>query len=684
MKLNFNQLGEFFISLKDECVPQPYGYINTSVILDADYEAQLKDNMIMPTSDFFTFRKAEKQNDMWQISYGIEEKKVDVDIFVQEISGINCVVQYTKVKNNDQIPHNLTQLACANINGICFDKDGIAKRLTDGSIKIHYCISRWQGEMQWRTVTPEDVGVYPCSKHIWEKNIFRIDSISSWTTSEYYPLIIIEDILKNQTYFVEYEGVGSWYMELYACFGENCEFLSIKVGGADERLGFSKELKSQEEFVTSKCFYGMVEGGFDQAVKEMTKYKRCATLAPFTAPVIFNDFMNCNWGFPTKEKLIPLIDKAAEVGAEIFCIDDGWAIQGEWLPLDNLFGEGGLQSIIDYILSKGMKAGLWFEFERGCENVQQKYGITDYYQERNRKVIAQNRKKVNFKSEKAKEYIKSRVADVYNMGVRYIKNDHNNVESVGITNDQTCAGEGSIIQAELVNDFIDQLRKEFPDLIIENCGAGATRSSFGVLKHFHVQSITDQEDYIKNASILSGTLVAIPPEKSGTWCYPYPLFHKFYDKSYIPVDVLETVRDKEQTVFNMINGMLGCIFLSGKINQMDEESTRIVKNAIELYKQNRQFICSAYPVYPKGRFKMSDRTDNCIGLISEGGEQMFLSVYNLSNGGRDVDIDLTSYGFTKCAQIYPDYDMSNFSFEGKNLKCRFNNAKSARLFELTK
>lgn len=46
--------------------------------------------------------------------------------------------------------------------------------------------------------------------------------------------------------------------------------------------------------------------------------------------IIFNDYMNCLWGSPTTEKLLPLIDAAAEVGCEYFCIDAGWYAPGEW------------------------------------------------------------------------------------------------------------------------------------------------------------------------------------------------------------------------------------------------------------------------------------------------------------------------------------------------------------------
>ena len=66
-------------------------------------------------------------------------------------------------------------------------------------------------------------------------------------------------------------------------------------------------------------------------------------------PVIFNDYMNTLMGDPSTERLLPLIDAAAEVGAEYFCIDSGWYADldeswwdtvGAWEPSTTRFPNG--------------------------------------------------------------------------------------------------------------------------------------------------------------------------------------------------------------------------------------------------------------------------------------------------------------------------------------------------------
>ena len=69
----------------------------------------------------------------------------------------------------------------------------------------------------------------------------------------------------------------------------------------------------------------------------------------------------------TRKKLIPsFMDAAARVGPEYFVIDAGWfrtsgnwsADMGDWEPWDELFGEGGVQGILDEIVARGMKPGI--------------------------------------------------------------------------------------------------------------------------------------------------------------------------------------------------------------------------------------------------------------------------------------------------------------------------------------
>src|SRR5205085_8649125 len=84
----------------------------------------------------------------------------------------------------------------------------------------------------------------------------------------------------------------------------------------------------------------------------------------------FNDYMNTLNGNPTSAALTPLVEAAAKVGADVFCIDAGWYDDGgdwwdsvgEWTPSTRRF-EHGLAAVLDQIRGLGMTPGLWLEPE---------------------------------------------------------------------------------------------------------------------------------------------------------------------------------------------------------------------------------------------------------------------------------------------------------------------------------
>ncbi|MBQ8658602.1 MAG: alpha-galactosidase [Clostridia bacterium] len=687
MNIHFNEAEEFILTTEEPRKPELFGFMNACLTLDSGNDAELFGAAVTSSSHLMVAQGREQTADGFKVCYRCAEKKVDLYADVTVYEGISAVSQKAILKNCDEIPVRINQIG-ANVNEVCYDGgDSIAKRLSDGSILLHFCQTKWQGEGQWNAVTPADFGVYTTTTHPWERTVARLDSASSWSTSAYYPLLIIEDKKKNECWFFEIEGGQSWFFEVYACSGHNTRFLSIKMGGADERLAFSKVLATGEEYTTASSFvYGVVKGGFDEAVKELTKYKRKTTVAPNGCPLVFNDYMNCNWACESRERLIGLIDRAAEAGAEIFCIDDGWQTeQGLWFPDDKKFSDGGVQGILDRIRSKGMKAGVWFEFEMTPVKLKDLLGADDLFLFRDGSLVAPWRPLGNFRSQALLKYLNERVDALYAMGVRFIKNDHNNNESVGTTIYGESAGEGLEKNAAAFLAFIDGLRERYPDLVIENCGSGAMRSDWGTLKHFSVQSTSDQEDYVTYVSVLTGSLALMPPEKAGIWVYPYPLDFDDREIGVIPPEKLPANADGERTVFNMVNGMLGAAYLSGRLDQMDEKNYALFKEGVTLYKSLYPFICSAYPVFPTGRKKMYRYEDNAAGLLDENGENLLLAVWNLSDEAREVAVDLKKYAMTSAELIYPS-EIGDFSheYEKNVLVCRFEKGKQARLFKLKK
>lgn len=679
-QINFGSKGQFFLST-EKCDMQDYvfGYVNTNIAFDADYEAGHEERFIMPTKNLIIFKDMETANGKAKVRYNINTHPVTLIEEVTPVDGLNVITQKTSVSNDGEEDAFISRLSCANVTGIGLG--GSKWYENDQRFIVHICHNHWQGEAQWRKYTLSELGLYPASGHNWERCFFRIQSVGSWSTSEYYPLMIIEDTERGECWFFEREGAENWYMEINAYEGFNGEFFNVAIGGADENCGWTYTLKPGETYTTTTAVYGVVKGGFEEAVRELTAYKRRTSLVHTDIEVAFNDFMNCYWAQPSADRLIPLIDRAAELGVQTFCIDDGWSNTGEWDPLEDKFGTYGLKGIIEYIRSKGMRAGVWFEFETTTYNIARQLG-DDILLYRDKKLIAKHRPKLDLRNNKAREWLLGKIDYVYKMGVRYIKNDHNNDEKWGTNYDGESPAEGLRRKEQAFYDFVEELHVRYPDLVIENCGAGAMRQDHGTLKHFSLQSTSDQEDYRLYPSILVGAMACLPPEKAGIWGYPYPLLYKNIGTMSIPEEELLLFKDGRETVFNMVSAMCGYMYLSGRLDLADGFNTQLIKEAIEIYKGYKDTISCRYPAFILPMKPMADKTYNSFGLIDADNKDMILAVWALEQ--TEFTLDLSKYAFAKAEKLYP-LSLSNaqINYSRGLIDCRFNERYSAILIKLS-
>ena len=681
MYLNIGEKGHFFLSC-DETKEKDYvyGYINTNLICGAGNETEFENNMIMPTCDFFRHESTVFDGDKIGISYNVSSQNVAVKEKLELVDGLNVVRQVTEVENRGDKNVKITKLSAACVTGIGID--GSRYFENDKRFIVNYSYNRWQGEGQWHKSTLKELGVYPASKHVWEKSTHRFQSTGSYSSRVYYPLIVIEDTEKGESWFFEREGAQSWYMDVTAFGGFNARFLNVSIGGTDENTGWEYDLKPGEKYATNTCFYGVVKGGLDEVIRTLDAYRRKYEYVHADGKVIFNDFMNCNWAKPTYERLIPLIDAAAEAGCDGFCIDDGWAVTGEWDPLDEKFGKGGFDGIIRYIKEKGMRPGVWFEFENTTYNVARELG-EDVLMRRNGSVVMPHRPKLDLKNPKARKWLLSKIRRVYDAGVRYIKNDQNNDECWGINYNGESPVQGLIDKNKAYYAFIDEVYKEFPDLVIEGCSSGAGRATYDVLKRVSLQSVTDQEDYRLMPSVHTGSLMYYTPEKAGFWAFPYPLLYKNLKTHAIPDDELASFADGRETVFNMVNGMAGNLYLSGKIHLADELNKNLIKEGVAAYKAYNKTLPDRYPVFPTGLKNIDDKTMNVLGLIDKDGADMLLFVWALER--KEFAVDLKKYGFTRAEKFYPSADFGEKTrFSDGVLSVSFEKEYSAMIILLKK
>ena len=118
--------------------------------------------------------------------------------------------------------------------------------------------------------------------------------------------------------------------------------------------------------------FGVADGDVNEAMAELTEYRRKIRRPnedDEKLNVVFNDYMNCLMGDPTEEKEKAIIDRAAAMGCEYYCLDCGWYDKGFWWDRVGEWKESPerfpntLKAVCDYAKEKGMVMGLWLEIE---------------------------------------------------------------------------------------------------------------------------------------------------------------------------------------------------------------------------------------------------------------------------------------------------------------------------------
>lgn len=620
------------------------------------------------------------------------------------IPGADVIRQTTTVVNTGQEPVTLVHLSSFSMQGLA--TAGCRPWNDSQKIRVHYCMQTWNGEGQWRMGSLEELGLYKTSTHP-VGNAVHLSSLGSWSTGRYLPMIVIEDLETNQCWYAQIEASSHWHLELgyRGMGGEDEGGLYLLADGADEKFGgWSKQLQPGESFTSVPAAVGCCPGNFTDAVRELTYYRR-TQLKPQAAwkgeaPLIFNDYMNCLWGNPTIEQLLPLIDAAAAAGAEGFCIDAGWFASrgeswstglGDWQLSRDRFGDEGLPGVIRYIASKGMIPGVWLEMEVCGEDAELGKRPDSWFLRRDGKRVGGGaRWFLNFANPEVCEYMHDVIDRLVALGVGYFKNDYN--ECVGNGDDTlgSSAADGLIAHSRAFYAFIDAVRARHPRLILENCASGAMRQDYGILAHFHLQSTSDQEDYVKYPSIITGTLAALLPEQAGIWAYPWPLLFDRMNQPEVLASEAYRVQmaDGEQTIFNMINGLCGNLYLSGRLDFMDERNLALVKEAVALYKRERSHTHHAYPIWPLGaKPYMNDDCWASLGLASEDNNRVLLAVWRLDSAQAYQELPLHRWAGRAASirQIYPlEQEAAKFHYcaDKGSLTVELPRRRQARLFEI--
>jgi alpha-galactosidase len=535
------------------------------------------------------------------------------------------------------------------------------------------------GEFQWRTSTlPElglsDVGFTSESVQSSKKRI-ALTASGTQPSTEYLPAGVLSDRTSGNSWGWQIEHNGAWHWEI----GDNLASIYLCVSGpSDAEHHWHRTLRPGDEFTTVPVAIAAVQGGADEVFDALTVHRR-AIRRPnddnVSLPVVFNDFMNCLNADPTEDRLIPLIDAAAAVGCEIYCIDAGWysddrgwwTTVGGWEESAERF-PNGLLATMDRIRAHGMIPGLWIEPEVIGVDSPLVHELPDdaFFWRHGRRVNSQGRHQLDFRSpavvERMTGVIDRLVADY---GVGYLKFDYNINGGVGSDLHDESAGDALLEHNRAFLHWIDGLFLRHPDLVIESCASGGARVDYATLSRMSIVSTSDQTDPVRYVPIAASQPSAVAPEQAAVWVYPEPEF------------------DDELNALCVLNGMLGRPQVSGGLADLSESQKGLVREGLLTYKALRSQLPRALPFWPLG-LPTWDADWAALGVRTE--HSTWVCVWR-RGGDTSVTLDLPHLqGMTATAEVeFPRTlggDLSWNDASGR-LTVQLPAAPSARLILLT-
>jgi alpha-galactosidase len=551
---------------------------------------------------------------------------------LQVIGKLRALRSWSEVVNTGKEPVLLEYVSTAALPGASLG----GEQIWDQKMQLHLADNTWGGECQWRSGSLQDFGLSQVYSSVYDFTHFSLNRVSisnqgSWSTLGYLPMGALENTETGETLFWQIEHNGSWHWEISDIARE----LNVLISGPTFREGhWSKRLAKGESFTSVPATIGRVKGGLTCALQELNSVRRLIRLPHpdmEKMPVIFNDYMNCLMAEPTTERLLPVIDAAAEVGCEYFVVDAGWfsTLQetwwtsvGEWKESPDRFPNGGFVKVMDHVRAKGMVPGLWLEMEVvGITSpVAKKFPDAWFFQRDGRRVIDHGRYQLDYRNPEVRKHadgILDRVIRDY--GVGYIKNDYNINAGPGTDFKADALGDGLLEHNRAFLAWMDSVMERHPGLVVENCASGGMRMDYASLSHHSIQSTSDQTDYRLTGIIAAASASAATPEQAAVWSYP--------------------LKDagEEETIFNMVNSLLLRIHQSGRIHEIAPRSLALVKEGIAYYKTIRKLIRRGQPIWPLGLARFGAPWAS-FGIVS--GKTTLLAVWRFAGKERTVDIPL--------------------------------------------
>jgi alpha-galactosidase len=337
----------------------------------------------------------------------------------------------------------------------------------------------------------------------------------------------------------------------------------------------------------SPVFAGLyTRDGFSGTSRAWHAYTRAHILPrpEETRPVLYNSWEG-TWFDVNETNQRDLATVAAELGVELFVVDDGWfggrtsdhSGLGDWWPNPERFPKG-LAPLIAHVHGLGMRFGLWVEPEMVNPDSDLYRAHPDWvlHQPHRHRTEIRNQLVLNLARPDVAAWAHSWLDRLLTEHqIDFLKWDMNRAFTETGWPDGEDPDRLWVDHTRTVYAIMDRLRADHPRLRIESCASGGGRVDLGILARTDQAWTSDNTDPIDRITIQHGYSQIYPALTMAAWASenPNPL-----------------TRRHTPMRFRFHVAMAGALGISGNLSQWTDRERREAATLVARYKQVRHVI----------------------------------------------------------------------------------------------
>ncbi len=461
----------------------------------------------------------------------------------------------------------------------------------------------------------------------------KFGSQGSRPTSDYFPYAVVEDKKAGVMWGMKLAHNATWQME----FSRFAYDMSLSCGIGDISYGqWFKDIENGGSFTAPKAYLAMCEGDIadisDIFIKMQSKdvdaYGEVDDMS-----IMFNDWCT-TWGSPSHDNMMAIADKLKGSKVKYIIVDAGWYANhtiGDFFPNTETMFTKGVKEYFDALREKGFVPGIWMEYE--CVDAEKSVYSNEKYNDlmlkHNGDVIRGSvgmGRRESFwdlsKDEAVKILDENLIKFMKDNGVGYLKIDYNANIGMGCDGAES-TGEGLRQHTQRVLEYVRKIKREIPDITIEDCASGGLRLDPLTLSAHAMCSFSDAHESYEIPVVAANLNYLVPPRQSQVWC----VFHKHFDRNRMAYMIAST--------------FLGRICWSGDILGLDDEQMEQLLNAENFYEKVAPII-----KHGKSRIYRSDvvnyrqlKGTQAVVRYADDGKSALL-VYHCFKDSKKLEIDL--------------------------------------------